>query len=272
MLLPWFGYIGRQYTSCAGHSNSTGSRIFISTPFSPQNRIDTKHFDLEQDDILQSFTIHITILRIIVSIIGAFVIEHYLFSSLNYNFLRNVWFVTTAMSIHTLIPTIIFMLFLYSRDMTQWHSCEHRAVMLLESRSDFTKENLMRSPAALIRCGTVQEITKIELWISLSFLLYTQIESSIFSLLAIAATASVVFAVTALCLIYLSPARSLTDLVIIIMPFFIPGLPALLLPMLFQWTVMLAHPTPDKIAETLEMLHQHYTEHPFIPSIEKMQS
>lgn len=225
MLLPWFGYIGKQYTFCSGHSNSTGSRIFISTPFSFQEPVDTKHFDPKIDNVLMPSTISTTILTTIVSIIGAYIIEQYLFSSPNSTFWHTIWFVTTAMSINTLMPTIIFMLFLYSRDMAQWHSCEHRAVMLLESHSDFTKENLIKSPAALIRCGTVQELIRFELWISLSFLLYTQIEPSIFSPLAIAATASVACACMALSLFYTFPTKSLTQLIVVIMLFLFRDFP-----------------------------------------------
>jgi hypothetical protein len=68
---------------------------------------------------------------------------------------------------------------------------------------------------------------------------------------------SVVFASLTVVIFCLYPPRSLTQLIVVIMPFFFLGLPALVLPMLFEQAVMLANPTPEKINETLEMLYNY---------------
>ncbi|MDP3770488.1 MAG: hypothetical protein U1A23_05145 [Candidatus Sungbacteria bacterium] len=264
MILPWFGHIGKSHKSCAGYSNPTGFSVVMFMPLGLKKLVHTKHFD-PKNEMLESYGMYFWIVKIMASIIGAYLMEQYLLPSRNSYILASAFFATTAMSIYMLMPTTFFMLFWYNRDMTQWHSCEHRAVVLLESNADFTKQNLMKSPAAMIRCGSVQEIIRIQIWVSLSFLLYAWAgQSAILFYYAMASVTSVIFATFALSLFFTFHPQSITRLIVFIMPFFLPAFPALLLPMLFQRAVMLANPTPEKIEETLEMLHRYREEHPVI--------
>lgn len=49
-----------------------------------------------------------------------------------------------------------------SKDLREWHSCEHKSVVLLEAELEPTVENLEKCPAVLINCGTVYESVSLE--------------------------------------------------------------------------------------------------------------
>jgi uncharacterized protein YqhQ len=168
------------------------------------------------------------------------------------------WFAVLA-SIMYLSSGLFMRLTSAGRQVARWHSCEHKSVVLLEGGLAPDRENFDPCPATLINCGSVWVGVWIELLLGVASLL--ALVPGVLSL--------PFYAVAAISIFLVSSASAMRFLSLFNgrmsgarLALFIFGIPAFVVPLLFERILALRKPSEEEIAITIDGLKKIYQQIP----------
>lgn len=171
MILPLFGFIGKGRLNIGGISGSNGFQLQI------EDRIRNEFFVFDSTGLYAPFEPQMNrpknIIFWSILISGA---------GLSFWLLDFIWFsgagificfftsIVGFLAISKLAILAAQMAMIYKEESKrEWHSCEHKSVVLLEAGLEPTLENLKKCPALLVNCGTV--IGSLDVFLDLGCLL-----------------------------------------------------------------------------------------------------
>lgn len=164
---------------------------------------------------------------------------------------------TVALYSLGIITFLLFLLMDFSKNMREWHACEHKSAILLHRGLAPTIENLKACPKTLIMCGTSIITSSAQTAITVSLIWY----SSFFRENPIAD-----YVFISSCILLLSRAILTSGLIIQSKAFFKLTAPltffSALLPLLIEWIFALREPSQDKLVKTAEGLKQFLDQNP----------
>lgn len=262
MLIPWFGYVGKYVSMLySGYSNTTGFELIGYTPSGNNVKLQTNRYHPDMDDPKIATGKNRFIRLRVTAFLGALAIMYGVIPhDRQFPFASLLFLYATTLALSHVLEIAHYLIFSHQREVSEWHSCEHKAAMLLESDLDITRNNFMRSPKTVIRCGSIEVITLLEWYITLSLLGYSLTQGITFLYLPVSfAIGSVLFARLGVTLLkIIGHPQSIGSFLIEICVFFLPGLPAMIPALLFERLLLLAPPSPEKITATMNMLRSHF--------------
>lgn len=247
MILPFLGHVGKARFGIHGLSSINGFKLDIHRTLKDEPfRFAISGFDPDADNLLPSNKRRFFLNAVILLLVS---VLYFLTNDSSMPFLISLLyccFATFVMSyliywFHTLA------VFFKNTELREWHSCEHKSVVLLGAGLEPTVENLKKCPAVLVGCGTVTFGVRMEYFLSVFYLLsrnFLFIHPTALDLLAF-------------CLIFSCCAYSLIGCIVFKKSNFLFAsllTPCTVLPLLAEWLCTTKEPSRYKMNKTVQEL------------------